>query len=65
MRTRAQTAANALASVRLEGLEPSPGVLQLGDAWAAGHAGDEDLAAAEQRLLADAAAAVALAARVG
>ncbi|MFP5305316.1 MAG: antitoxin VbhA family protein [Gammaproteobacteria bacterium] len=56
MSTRRQIAANALASVRLEGLEPSPEILELGDAWAHGQASDEELLAAEQRLLAAAAA---------
>jgi len=52
--TRPQIAENALASVRLEGLEPSAEILEIGSAWARGEATDEDLVDAEQRLLADA-----------
>ena len=55
--TRAQIAANALASVRLEGLVPSAEMRELAAAWARGEATDENLLAAEQRLLADARAA--------
>lgn len=56
--TRYQIAANALATVRLEGLEPSAELVEFGNAWASGQASDDDLVAVEQRLLADALAAV-------
>jgi Antitoxin VbhA len=52
---RQEVVAEVAGSLLLEGLEPSPDARQLAEAWARGDAGDEDLLAAEQRLLGDAA----------
>ena len=41
----------ALGSVRMEGLEPSQGTLELLAAWTRGEASDEDLRAADDQLL--------------
>jgi len=54
MTTPAQAVANAEASLRLEGLQPSEHARQLAAAWARGEISDEDLIAAEQQLLATA-----------
>jgi hypothetical protein len=48
---RAQTAANAAGSLRLEGLEPSRPTRDLAALWVRGLASDEDLREAERRLL--------------
>jgi hypothetical protein len=49
---RAQIAANAIGSQRLEGLEPTGPVRELADLWVRGNASDADLREAERRLLA-------------
>ena len=49
---RAQAVANALGSLRLDGLEPTGPVRELADLWAQGKASDADLREAERRLLA-------------
>ena len=49
---RAQIAANAAGSLRLEGLEPTGLVRELADLWVRGDASDADLREAERRLLA-------------
>lgn len=51
---RQEVVAQVAGSLRLEGLEPSPDARELAESWARGDAGDEDLLAAEQRLLDDA-----------
>jgi hypothetical protein len=48
---RAQAVANALGSLRLDGLEPTGPVRELADLWAQGKASDADLREAERRLL--------------
>lgn len=48
---RAQTAANAAGSLRLEGLEPSRPIRDLAELWVRGEASDKDLREAERRLL--------------
>jgi len=52
---RKDVVAEVAGSLRLEGLEPGPDARELAEAWARGDVGDEDLVAAEQRLLGDAA----------
>jgi hypothetical protein len=52
---RHDVVAEVAGSLRLEGLEPSAEARDLAAEWAPGDALDEDLIAAEQRLLADAA----------
>lgn len=54
MNPREQTVANAAGSLRIEGLQASQQARELADAWARGAATDEDLRAAEARLLVDA-----------
>lgn len=49
---RAQIAASAAGSLRLEGLEPSGPTLDLAELWVRGEASDADLREAERRLLA-------------
>jgi hypothetical protein len=49
---RAQIAASAAGSLRLEGLEPTGAVCELADLWVRGDASDADLHEAERRLLA-------------
>ena len=49
---RAQIAASAAGSLRLEGLEPTGPVRELADLWVRGNASDADLREAERRLLA-------------
>jgi hypothetical protein len=49
---RAQVAASVAGSLRLEGLEPTGPVRELGDCWVRGDASDADLREAERRLLA-------------
>lgn len=49
---RAQAVANALGSLRLDGLEPTGPVRELANLWAQGKASDADLREAERRLLA-------------
>jgi hypothetical protein len=48
---RAQIAANAAGSLRLEGLEPTQSTRDLVDFWIQGRASDADLREAEQLLL--------------
>jgi Antitoxin VbhA len=48
---RAQIAANAAGSLRLEGLEPGRPTRDLAELWVCGLASDEDLREAERRLL--------------
>jgi hypothetical protein len=52
--SRAQAAAEAIASLRLEGLTADSAALERLDAWARHELSDEDLAADEDRILADA-----------
>jgi Antitoxin VbhA len=49
---RAQIAASVVGSLRLEGLEPTGPVRELGNLWVRGDATDADLREAEHRLLA-------------
>lgn len=49
---RAQIAASAVGSLRLEGFEPTGPVRELADLWVRGDASDADLREAERRLLA-------------
>lgn len=49
---RAQIAASATGSLRLEGLEPTGPVRELADLWVQGNASDADLHEAERLLLA-------------
>lgn len=49
---RAQVVASVAGSLRLEGLEPTGRVRELGDCWVRGDASDADLREAERRLLA-------------
>ena len=49
---RAQIAANAAGSLRLEGLEATGPVRKLADLWVRGDASDADLHEAERRLFA-------------
>jgi len=51
-RTRARVLASVAGSLRLEGLEPTGRVRELGDCWVRGDASDADLREAERRLLA-------------
>jgi len=48
---RAQAAASAAGSLRLEGLEPTGAVRELADLWVRGNASDADLREAERRVL--------------
>jgi hypothetical protein len=52
MTDRYQEVLSVLGSVRLEGAQPSPEVVALGEAWARGELTADDLDAAAQRLAA-------------
>jgi hypothetical protein len=50
MTTRDQAAANALGSVRAEGLEPAPEVVELLERWSRGELSDDELSEARKSL---------------
>jgi hypothetical protein len=54
--SRDEAARDALASVRLEGLEPSETTVALLEAWGRGDIDDQELAAAKAQMIADATA---------
>jgi len=52
MTTRQEAAANALGSVRAEGGEPEPAVVELLERWGRGEVSDEEFAEAQKTLAA-------------